>query len=583
MAIKTILEPDVSQEAEAPKRVIVEKPEEIPEGAKRSGVYLYIDTNTAGIKKVVSKQGGYLAFLDYGRKYKVDKKTGALVLKQEKTVKHVDTEKEAKMLRAEADAIRNGESVYQGKPNNAIFLSAVEDFKQSTRYLELNANYKLHGDNFLRHAIAYFANEEPKKISITDMESYYKYLFEHGNRMPKKEYRKYKHTEGLSISTVGKHRTFLKKVWEFFIDSGKFGVKVNVAERAKLPKVEIVIDGKTQKITREPYTPRSYTLDELNYTLNDIVQNEFDRSLLVAVGLAAIGSLRHSETIGLRFEKYYHNEYMNVSDDAYEYSGFDKEYYESHDNLMFIDTAIMNLSGANKENLPKKGRIRVAAVPDCLKKIIDYAMEQRLEIYKITGKVPDGKEPIYKPLINVIKGNDMKADKLSRKWENYQARRTKRMEKAGLKPIPEVRYHDLRHTFSNLCKITVPSWEISCNMGHVIPDGNTTQKVYWNDRQPYREDIIKYFDSHINIDWDKAVKNKINEDGCRLSVNGSGHLVVSKDEIDERKKEKRKFVFTEEELEKMFLPRDRVESVPKEHVLLMNVLEDRLEIVNEID
>ena len=88
MAIKTILEPDVSQEAEAPKRVIVEKPEEIPEGAKRSGVYLYIDTNTAGIKKVVSKQGGYLAFLDYGRKYKVDKKTGALVLKQEKRLEY---------------------------------------------------------------------------------------------------------------------------------------------------------------------------------------------------------------------------------------------------------------------------------------------------------------------------------------------------------------------------------------------------------------------------------------------------------------------------------------------------------------
>lgn len=53
---------------------------------------------------------------------------------------------------------------------------------------------------------------------------------------------------------------------------------------------------------------------------------------------------------------------------------------------------------------------------------------------------------------------------------------------------------------SNICKIKVPSWQISNNMEHVIPDANTTQKVYWSDRQPYREDIFNYFDNIIEID-----------------------------------------------------------------------------------
>ena len=45
---------------------------------KKTGVYEYIDTDRPGIKKVVSKQGGYLAFLDFGRKHKLNKKTGKI-------------------------------------------------------------------------------------------------------------------------------------------------------------------------------------------------------------------------------------------------------------------------------------------------------------------------------------------------------------------------------------------------------------------------------------------------------------------------------------------------------------------------
>lgn len=246
VALINLMDP-ISKGSKTNKEIVVH------ENVKKLGNYLYIDTEYEGIKKIVSEQGGYLVFLDYGRRYKQDKKTGALILKQDKSNKRVETEAEAKRLRREAEAIRNGESTYDGKPLQKKFIEAIDDFKASQRYMDLSDGYKVHGENYLKHAIEYFANMEPKSISITDMEGYYKFLLEHGNKLRNKEYKKHEYTNGLTLNSVAKHRTFLKKVWEFFLDSNKYGVKCNAAELAKLPKVEITIDGKTKKVDKVDY------------------------------------------------------------------------------------------------------------------------------------------------------------------------------------------------------------------------------------------------------------------------------------------------------------------------------------------
>jgi hypothetical protein len=71
-----------------------------------------------------------------------------------------------------------------------------------------------------------------------------------------------------------------------------------------------------------------------------------------------------------------------------------------------------------------------------------------------------------------------------------------------------------------------------------------------------KQDNIEYFDTHIKIDWDKALRQPINREGSVLKVNGSGHLVVSAAEKERRKKKGRKFIFKEEELEELFLKQD---------------------------
>ena len=210
------------------------------------------------------------------------------------------------------------------------------------------------------------------------------------------------------------------------------------------------------------------------------------------------------------------------------------------------------------EKLPKGDKVRISAVPECLKKIVEYAMEQRREIYGIVGRTVDSGENVYVPLINIIDNRPLNSQKMGRKWKEYQERRNKRMIKAGLEPIPLVRYHDLRHTHSNLLKYII-QWQVSYNMGHkvVMPDmDNTTTREYWNDRWPERRDIIEYFDTHIKIDWDKALRQPINREGSVLKLNGSGHLVVSSGEKERRREKGKKFIFKEEELEELFLKQD---------------------------
>jgi integrase len=294
------------------------------------------------------------------------------------------------------------------------------------------------------------------------------------------------------------------------------------------------------------------TLEQLNYTLNDALQNEHDRSVAVMIALGAIGGLRRSEAVALKVGRYYHDDRMETGEEMWQLNDFKsiRGYYEEHNELIMIDEAITHQK-RDVLGFPKDNIIRMVGKPRCLDEIIEYAMEQRMQVCNIIGSSIGNSDRIYMPLKNVIQQSSYSCQKVSRKWTEYQQRRNKRMEQAGLEPIPVIRYHDLRHTHASLLTDELSSKKISRNMGHVIPGegqvNNTTTKVYIHDMQPDRTDIIRYWDSHIKLDWEKALRVDINAPGNRAHVNGSGHVVI-KDEDKKRAMELHKrFLLTEEE------------------------------------
>lgn len=508
--------------------------------------YDSVELVESGIYRVKKgKETKYVAVCDYGRQPSLDKATGKVFFKQKKTERVFITLKEARMAKSDA-VLRRKIGTNTSAISSTKFCDVVEDFKKSERYKDLDESYQDHFSNYINHLVDFFGNMEVSEISMVDMENYYKYQLNRGNLSSAKKNRdgSVSKKEGISINTVSKHKTGAKKIWEFMIDAKVYGVTENIADKSRVPKVEVFIDGKTKKMSKVPYHPRSLTLDELNYTLNDALQNEFDRSVVVMIALAAIGTMRHSEVVGLQIGKVRHDHYMSISDDIWEYSGYDKAFYQEHNEFIMIDTAIMN----NRIRFPKEGIVRVVAKPVPLNEILEYAMKQRMEILDIVNRKLESTDQVYMPLINIIKNRPLNSQKLGRKWEEYQNRRNKRMKADGLEPIPVIRFHDLRHTFSNLTKANSFEWERSYNMGHKVKGDNTTNRTYINDRTLNRDNIFKFFNEYIKLDWDKALQKKINEKYSSATVNGSGHLVIADSVTEERKKQGKKFVFKEDEL-----------------------------------
>ena len=534
---------------------------------QKVGNYECETTKVPGIYKILSHKGGYLARCNYGRVEKISKKDGTKKLTNEVTLKVVPTMTEAKKLLSEAENIRlqrrdGAVPITQPVLKEKITLRhVVDDFKKDRAYTNLSANYQMHYDNFCRHIIEFMGYREPKTITVVDIEEYYEYLLKRGSlatakrnkdgSISKKEVTR-TNPEGLSVNTISKHKTALKSIWNFMLKKDTYGVEKNVVLYSQIPKVEIVVDGKTIRTSHIHPTQTVLNMEQLNYTLNDAIQNEHDRSVAVMIALGSIAGLRRSETVALKVGRYYHDERMKIGEGMWSLNDFAgmKDYYMEHDELMLIDEAVKH-NRVDVLEFPKNNIIRMVGKPKCLEEIVEYAMEQRRQIYETMGAEIESDERIYLPLINVIQRDIYTSQKLSRKWKEYQERRNRRMEKLGLEPIPIIKYHELRHTHASLLNEEVAIKKISRNMGHIVPgEGqvyNTTTKVYIHDRKPDRTDIINFWDKYIKIDWDKALRVNINEQGNRAHVNGSGHLVIMSEDKQTVMKYRKRFVLTEEE------------------------------------
>ena len=236
------------------ERVIMETPlQNNVEGTgenliKHSGKYGYVETKYEGIKKVVSISGKkvekekFLVFLDYGTKDIFNKEKGCIEKKQNKTAKVVDGIKKAQKLRAEAEIIRAGGDIRTVGGYKLTIGDAIKDYMSTARFNALNPNYIQMQENVFRHFMDYFTGVEPHKITSIDIENYYEWSRRYGNRTLVKKGEERKKSE-LSINTVTKHKSVLKMLFDYMIESKKYGVKENIVITAKLPTITVNVAG----------------------------------------------------------------------------------------------------------------------------------------------------------------------------------------------------------------------------------------------------------------------------------------------------------------------------------------------------
>lgn len=525
---------------------------------RKIGCYKCVATKTQGIYRIVEGKPGFVVRLDFGYVDAPDKTSKE---ERKKTTRRVDTFEEAYALKTSTTSEK-----VEGYRKGLTIEDAIEAYKKSTRYLDrLSEGQQDAYDNYFRHAVDGMGGLEPKEITVTRMEEYFKYLLTEGRRGTRKK-NDGGPPEGLSVNSISKHKSCLKALWEFIILDKKYGVKDNVAAIAETPMIDIEDEeGRVVKVKKIEVDVQTLSIIQVNDTLNDMLQNEFDRSLVFAFGLGMICGLRRGEILGLKFGRFYHNELITPNVESMCKSktarlDVDPEYYIKHDELFIVDGQIKRNKGADYFALPKNNKGRVVGKPQVMKEIAEYYMEQRRELADIFHFEFSYNDYMYEPIINTIKGSAARSDKLSKKWLEYQKRRNKRLRLAGKSEMPIIRLHDLRHTFASLLADDVPDKEVSANMGHVYKNANTTTKVYQSQSTPKRNRIIAWMDENIKLDWDKALRVSVNQAG-RLELNESGHLLIKKPYEKKLREAGRNLLMTEDEKERLWLPDNHIESL----------------------
>lgn len=407
------------------------------------------ETGFAGIKQRIS-DGKYVVSLDLGREIITDPKTGKRKERQKKSTRVVSTLKEAKALIGENNASKRHKRI-TGATGKVYIENVINDYK--ARYYDdedkgWSESYKLQKNSQHKHFINYFGNMDLRKVDTADIEDYFLYC---------------QNDIGLCANTIQKHKSHLVDLWKFMKKNfSKYGIKKN-----------IVLDADYGNIQKYVATPLK--LERLNTLLNQCLLED-DRSTLMMVGLPALASCRRSEVCGLKRSKV----------------DFVKK-------EILIDNARVQLGTKFIEKLPKGDKTRVSCICDVLEKFFELTYEQQEEWSQ--GHQLKCGEYVYLTKTNIVHDYLPQPGKVSRRFRELQVRINKRLAEANKEPFPEMRIHDLRHTFISILLNSgkVNPFQVYGCAGHAIDD-NTSTSVYWHD-QGDRQEIIDFWNENLKIDF----------------------------------------------------------------------------------
>ncbi len=424
----------------------------------------YKATDYPGIKQRI-KDGKYLAIIDLGRQPKLDKKTGQIVLKQCKTQKIFDTLKEAKAYQGENNKTKSIQKVSK-TAGKVTFRQAIADY--DARYSkDWGAAYTAQKQNQERRMIAYFGDTDVRKIDTLAIEEFFEWC-----RSPNEIY-----TTALGNNSIQKYKSHLNDFWKFMKKGKKYGVTENVVTDADIGELE-------------KYEATILTIEQVKYILWYVTHFEKDYSVFCLLAIPALAGLRRGELCGLQWKDIdFENKLIDVRQQR----------------MQAGSKTVIKVPKNGKENGKTRfeRRQRYAALPDTLATLLLKVKEQQTELL---GAEPSPEDYVYRTKLNILSGELPRPGKVSKRYDDLQKRCNKLREIKGLEPHPEIRLHDLRHTFISTCiNGKVDQLQVSANCGHRNEDRHmsTTIKVYWhdnNDRTEIREFIDKtYADVDLTV------------------------------------------------------------------------------------
>ena len=417
----------------------------------------YKPTEFPGIKQRI-KDGKYLVVVDLGRQPKLDKKTGEIVLKQCKTQKVFDKLKDAKAYQGQNAAAKKDKKISKVS-GKVTFRQAMADYNEKYSK-DWSISYTAQKRNQERRMVAYFGDTDVRKIDTLAIEEFFEWC-----RTPNEVYE-----TALGNNSIQKYKSHLSDLWKFMKKGKKYGVKENVVTDADIGDIQ-------------RYEATIFNIEQVKYMLWYVTHCERDYSVFCLLGIPALAGLRRGELCGLRWKDIdFENKLIDVAQQRMQSS------------LGVVIKVPKNGRDDGKTRFER--RQRYAALPDTLAALLLKVKEQQTEIL---GSEPMPDDYVYRTKMNLVCGELPRPGKVSKRFQELKERCDKVRKNYGLEPLPDIRLHDLRHTFISMCiNGNVNQLQVSANCGHRNEDRHmsTTIKVYWhdnNDRTEIREFIDDTF------------------------------------------------------------------------------------------
>lgn len=414
----------------------------------------YKATEYPGIKQRI-KDGKYLVVIDLGRQPRLNKKTGLMEQKQCKTQKLFDTLREAKAYKGENDKAKESQKVSK-TAGKVTFRQAIADYNKKYSK-DWGSSYAAQKANQERRMVSYFGDTDVRTIDTLAIEAFFEWC-----RTPNEVY-----STSLGNNSIQKYKTHLSDLWKFMKKGKIYGVTENV-----------VIDADVGEI--EKYEATIWTIEQVKYLLWYVTHFEKDYAAFCLLAIPALAGLRRGELCGLQWKDIdFENKLIDVRQ-------------QRKQGKNGVEIKVPKNGKDNGKNRFER-RQRYAALPDTLAALLLKVKEQQTTFL---GVEPSPDDYVYRAKHNMARGELPTPGKVSVRFTQLQNRCNKVRKIKNLEPLPEIRLHDLRHTFISICiNGKVDQLQVSANCGHRNEDRHlsTTIKVYWHDNHD-RTDIREFID-----------------------------------------------------------------------------------------
>ena len=180
--------------------------------------------------------------------------------------------------------------------------------------------------------------------------------------------------------------------------------------------------------------------------------------------------------------------------------------------LIDVERQRCQINTGSIEKVPKGGKDdgqtrserkqRYAALTAPLETLLSLVKIQQ-EAY--LGRPVTGEDFVYMTKVNLVNGYLPHPGKVSRWFVQFQGRMNKQLVKEKKEQLPQIRVHDLRHSFISMClNDGVNVFQVAANCGHSFneKDEVMTAAVYWHDdgnRDAIRECVERLITADLSV------------------------------------------------------------------------------------